>query len=84
MHDGALCASRRGLQLRRRQKGLREEVIHIAWKAQTRLCGRYRRLVSKGKKEHVATTAVARELLGFIWAIGIDVERRQALEHKVA
>jgi len=73
-----------GKQLKRRQQGQREEVIEIAWKAQTRLCGRYRRLVHKGKREHVATTAVARELLGFIWAIGIDVERRQALAHKAA
>jgi hypothetical protein len=43
--------------------------LDIAWKAQLRLCGRYRKLVARGKKSQVAITAVARELLGFVWAI---------------
>lgn len=42
----------------------------IAWKAQQRLCFRYRSLASKGKKSQVSITAVARELLGFMWDIG--------------
>ena len=51
----------------------------IAWKAQTRLCGRFRSLVRKGKRPTVAATAIARELLGFIWAINREVMRaRQA------
>jgi transposase len=41
----------------------------IAWKAQQRLCKRYRKLLGRGKKPQVAITAVARELLGFMWAI---------------
>lgn len=41
----------------------------IAWKAQLRLCKRYRSLLARGKKSQVAITAVARELLGFVWAI---------------
>ena len=41
----------------------------IAWKAQQRLCKRYRKLVARGKKSQVAIMAVARELLGFMWAI---------------
>jgi transposase len=41
----------------------------IAWKAQMRLCGRYRKLIARGKKSQIAVTAVARELLGFVWAI---------------
>lgn len=41
----------------------------IAWKAQLRLCKRYRRLLARNKKSQVAITAVARELLGFVWAI---------------
>ena len=44
-------------------------IEEIAWKAQTRLCARYRALVRKGKKKTVAVTAVARELAGFIWAV---------------
>jgi transposase len=41
----------------------------IAWKAQTRLCQRYRRLMAKGKPRQVVVTAIARELAGFVWAI---------------
>jgi hypothetical protein len=40
-----------------------------AWKAQVRLCARYRRLVAAGKPKVVVTTAIAREMVGFIWAI---------------
>jgi transposase len=45
-------------------------VREIAWKAQMRLTRRYRALNTKGKKSTVAITAVARELAGFLWAIG--------------
>ncbi len=45
-------------------------VRDIAWKAQTRLCARYRALSAKGKKSTVVVTALARELAGFVWAIG--------------
>ncbi len=62
--------------LKKRQAGLSEEIKEISWKAQHRLYGRYRRLVSKGKTPQQAITAVARELVGFIWAIGVDVEGR--------
>ncbi len=48
-------------------------VREIAWKAQTRLCGRFRSLVRKGKPPTVVTTAIARELWGFIWAINREV-----------
>ncbi len=65
--------------LKKRQEGLSEEVKEIAWKAQHRLCTRYRRLLAKGKLRQKATTAIARELLGFIWAIGIQVEKEQRL-----
>jgi transposase len=49
-------------------------VRDIAAKAQTRLCARYRALSQRGKKLTVAVTAVARELAGFIWAIGTEVQ----------
>jgi transposase len=58
----------------RRQAALPEQVRAIAWKAQARLCARYRRLVAKGKKTSVATTAVARELAAFLWAIARHIE----------
>jgi transposase len=44
-------------------------VRDIAWKAQLRLCARYRRLTAAGKPKVVVTTAIAREMVGFIWAI---------------
>lgn len=52
---------------------LPKNVRDIAWKAQTRLCARYRYMAAKGKKSTVVVTALARELLGFIWAIGQEV-----------
>ena len=48
----------------------------IAWKAQLRLCARYRRLIARGKKTPVATTAIARELAAFLWAIAQQVAPR--------
>lgn len=45
-------------------------VRDIALKAQSRLCARYRVLSNRGKMLTVAVTAIARELAGFIWAIG--------------
>jgi len=64
-----------GWPLKKRQEGLSEEVKKIAWKAQHRLYRRYHRLTAKGKVKQQVATAVARELLGFIWAIGMTVER---------
>ena len=48
-------------------------VREIAWKAQQRLSKRYRALTAKGKKSTVAITAVARELAGFLWAVGREM-----------
>jgi transposase len=52
-----------------RQEGLAEPIRQTAWKAQLRLCCRYRRLAHAGKPATVVTTAIARELAGFVWAI---------------
>jgi len=48
-----------------------QSAIDIAWKAQVRLHRRYKALIARRKKGTVATTAVARELVGFMWAIAI-------------
>ena len=61
-------------RLRDRQQNLPEKVWQIAWKAQVRLCARYRRLVARGKLSQVAITAIARELAAFMWAIARTVE----------
>jgi len=39
----------------------------------SRLCKRFRRLVARGKHPNVAVTAIARELLAFMWAIAREV-----------
>jgi transposase len=56
------------------QENLPPTVKDIAAKAQTRLCARYRALCGKGKKQTVIVTALARELSGFVWAIGMEVQ----------
>lgn len=48
---------------------LPKNVRDIAWKAQIRLCARYRTMVARGKKPTVVVTALARELAGFIWRL---------------
>ena len=65
-----------GASLRKRQAPLDDEVKAIAWKAQYRLNARYKALLAKGKTPQQAVTAVGRELLGFIWAIGVIAEAR--------
>ena len=64
----------RGRALLKRQQPVSEEVKAIAWKAQHRLHARYRTLTARGKSKQQVVTAVGRELLGFIWAIGTTVE----------
>jgi len=59
--------------LRKRQKGQPERVREIAWQAQQRLNRRFWRLVGRGKLHQKAVVAVAREMLGFIWAIAHEV-----------
>ena len=61
----------RQLQLRREQQP--KVIQDISWKAQVRLCKRYRRLVAKGKHANVVTVAIARELVGFRWAMAKEV-----------
>ena len=50
----------------------------IAWKAQLRLCARFRRLVAAGKNVNLVTTAVAREMAAFAWAIACQVQPKEA------
>jgi transposase len=52
-----------------RQEEQPKPICEIAWKAQLRLCARYRKLARTGKPANVVTAAIARELAGFIWAI---------------
>jgi len=67
-----------GATLLARQRDQSEDIKAIAWKAQHRLHARYTRLLAKGKPKQKVITAVGREFLGFIWAIGVTAERSQA------
>jgi transposase len=64
--------------LQERQEKLPQIVRAIAWKAQVRLCARYRRLMAAGKRQTVVTTAIAREMAAFLWAIGREIQPRSA------
>jgi transposase len=52
-----------------RHEGLTKPIRDTAWKAQERLCRRYRKLARAGKPPTVVTAAIARVLAGFVWAI---------------
>jgi hypothetical protein len=62
-------AARISRQIQARQEELPEQIRDIAWKAQLRLCKRFRRLSAKGKHHSIIVTAIARELVAFLWAI---------------
>lgn len=59
--------------IQRRIDALPKVARDIGWKAQVRLCKRYRRLLARGKHANIVTTAIARELLAFMWAIAKEV-----------
>ena len=64
--------------LLKRQVDADEKVQELSWKAQVRLCGRYQRLLQKGKSKGKVITCIARELAGFIWALGNIQSEKQA------
>lgn len=70
--------ARKTAYLQRRAERAPEAVQEIAWNAQKRLCARYRLMEGKGKLKVQACTAVARELAGFIWAIGQSLPQAAA------
>lgn len=59
--------------LLKRNQGLPSAIQDISWNAQVRLCDRFRRLRAKGKPTQVVTTAIARELIAFVWAISREL-----------
>ena len=70
--------------LRKRQQHLPDEIQEVAWKAQHRLHARYTTLTAAGKNKGQIITAIGRELLGFIWAIGVKTEVRRQLKTAAA
>ena len=57
-----------------RIEALPKAVRDIGWDAQVRLCTRYRRLTARGKTANVVNVAIAREMVGFIWAIACTIQ----------
>jgi transposase len=58
----------------KRQDALPKEITDIAWKAQLRLNAKFKRLTARRVMKTKAVVAVARELAGFVWAIGREVQ----------
>jgi transposase len=59
--------------LRLRLETQPKSIQDISWKAQVRLCKRYRRLIARGKHANQVVVAMARELVGFLWAMANEV-----------
>lgn len=62
--------------LQRRLENVPQEIQDISWKAQIRLCKRYRRMIARGKHSNKVVVAIAREMAAFIW----DIARHTPLE----
>ena len=58
----------------RRQADVPKAALDIAWKAQVRLCARFRRLAARRVNRNKIVVAIARELAGFVWAIAQHVK----------
>jgi transposase len=64
------CKPRIGQRAQQRQHALGSDIKAVAWKAQLRLARRFAALDARGVQRNKACVAVARELAGFVWAIG--------------
>jgi transposase len=65
--------------LAHRNHGQAPAVVGTAWRAQQRLHRRFRHLLGHGKRPPVAVAAVARELVGFLWAVMTQPDGRPAV-----
>ena len=68
--------ARKSRTIEMRAEKTSERVQAIAWEGQKRLCGRYQKLLSLGKLKQKVCTAVAREMVGFVWAIACEASGR--------
>jgi transposase len=71
--------ARIGESITPRLEGLPQLIVDIGWKAQLRLCARYRRLRARGLHQNKTCAAIARELAGFVWDIGRHVSPPDAV-----
>ena len=70
--------ARVSIALRKRQEDLPDYINQISWKAQLRLCKRYQKFLMRGKTKQKTLVAIARELVGFIWDIAMQIENGKA------
>jgi len=61
-------------EIQKRQENVPYNIRQIAWKAQLRLCKRYRIMAKKDKPKNVIIVSIARELAGFMWAVAQEIE----------
>ncbi len=71
--------ARVGKEIHARLQGLSEAIHAIAWKGQLRLTSRYAALHASGVRANKVCVAVARELAGFVWAIGMYAQRKTGI-----
>lgn len=69
-------------EIRKRNEGLPESIKRHAWKGQERLHGKYVRLIDRNMPSQKAIVAVARELAGFVWAIGREAQAPRVAESR--
>jgi len=84
LFEAAWCCRHRpslGVALKKRQRVVSAGTRELAWKAQHRLHRRYVALASRGKPNQKVVGALGRELLGFIWAVAVQIEREQQHEN---
>lgn len=67
-------SARVSVVIAKRQSEIPKPVTDLAWKAQLRLCGRFRKLCARGLHRNKIVVAIARELSGFVWAVGQSVK----------
>jgi len=65
-------------EIQLRQENIPIRIRDIAWKAQIRLCARYRKLAARGKNRNIVVVAIARELVAFMWDIAHQVHLKPA------
>jgi len=70
--------------LAKRLEGASPQIQAIAWKAQVRLHRKLMKLIARGKSRPVAVMAIARELLGFVWAIAQEANCEMAMGRRSA
>ena len=81
LFEAAWCCRHRptlSVALKRRQRLVSDVTRQVAWKAQHRLYRRYAALAGRKKPTQKVVGALGRELLGFIWAIAVDIERERS------